>query len=98
MTAIQEKLTQFKQKQDEITAMYNETEPKKQELVQEFEKKAADLKAEYTAKIDELQKPLTNLVERYRAELKAWAGITDGEKGDVLSTLMAVHKVMGPKE
>lgn len=95
MTAIEEKFTYFKQKQAEITALYNEVEPKKQALIQEAQAKAKEIDVEYTAKIDELLKPLNNLTEKYKAELKAWAGITDGEKTNVLEMLMATHRLTG---
>ena len=98
MTQVQEKFTYFKQKQAEITALYNEVEPKKQALQREFDQKADDLKAEYSAKIDEIEKPLANAVAKYRAELKAWAGITDGEKMGVLEMLMAVQKISGGQQ
>jgi hypothetical protein len=41
-----------------------------------------------------LQRELANKAEVYKAELKAWAGLTDGEQFDVLSMLTAMATVL----
>jgi len=53
-------------------------------LNQELDKKKSILQKEYEEKILIESKDLMKEVETYRAEMKAWIGITDGERSDVL--------------
>lgn len=51
----------------------------------------------FTEKKTELIKlnaELQNKAETYKAEMKAWCGITEGEQADVIGILKAVKKVL----
>lgn len=58
-----------------------------------FDEKVAYFK-EKQSKIMELKRELDNQSALYKAELKAWAGITDGETMDVVTLLEAVKKTV----
>lgn len=77
-----DRVAYFEAKQKEILKLNQEFEIKKATIVQKVEEE-----------IRELQKPLIEAGERYRAELKAWIGITDGEKMNVLEVVKAIRTV-----
>ena len=56
--------------------------------VKYFEEKQAELM--------KLDNELTNKANVYKAEMKAWCGITDGEKASIIELLKAVKKVTTP--
>lgn len=93
MSMFQEKLTQFEAKKAEIAALDKEVAPKIEALQKEFQEKVESLKTEYNGLVNEAKRELDNASARYRAELKAWAGITEGETVEVLSVLKAMRKV-----
>ena len=93
MTALEQKLTYFKQKQTEILALEAEVMPKRQALQKEGNEKIQAVQEEYTQKMNELNAPLIAAGEKYKAELKAFCGITDGEKTNVLELLSAFAKL-----
>ena len=85
-----EKIEYFEKKQAEMLAFSAELNPKIEELEAEFASMVDQLKAEYQDKIDVVKKPLIEMGEIYRAELKVFAGFTDGEKTNVLDVVRFV--------
>lgn len=94
MSKLQEKIEEFKAKQDEIKKLHDEIEPKRQNLIQEYAKNQEEMQKVCNEKIIELMKPLLDLSEKYRAEMKAEFGITDGEKFNVLQVVELVSKAL----
>lgn len=92
MTALEQKITYFKQLQTEIMELHKEAESKTHALESEFKEKVTALEIEYTTKNNEVTRELDNKKEKYRAELKATFGMTDGEKTNVLDVIQAVQK------
>lgn len=82
MTEFADKIEYFKSKQAQMMAL--------QKVATE---KTSALKAEFEAKVMEAEKDLRNAYELYRAEVKAWCGITDGEKTNIIDLLEAMHKI-----
>ena len=94
MSKLSEQLDYFKRRQVEILEMETSIANDIQSMISEHEKKQTDLKKMYEDQIEELQKPLKNKAELYKAELKAWLGFTDGEKSNVLQMIEGVAKVI----
>lgn len=82
MSTLTEKLDYFKGKQKKIL-----------EMSEDFEKKKAEVVSEANAKLAELAAPLEKAKEEYKAELKAFAGVTDGERINVLDVIEMVGRV-----
>lgn len=82
MSQLKEKLDYFRVKQTDMMKLNAELEPKRREIQEEFNKRMTELNA-----------PLVKMGEEYKAELKAFCGITDGERTNVLELLSAVEKV-----
>lgn len=89
----EEILKSFRDRQKEILDLNQEIEPKKEALIREFKEKAAELENSYRVKVDELTKPLDHAREKYKADLKAFAGITDGEKTNVLDVVELILRM-----
>jgi len=90
---INEKIEHFTKRQEEITDLAAIFEGKKREIVQEFTQKKSELEKEYQDKIDAAAQELTKRKEEYKAELKAWVGITDGENANILDVVKLARTV-----
>jgi hypothetical protein len=93
MSMFQEKFTQFKAKKAELEKLDAEVAPKIEAIEKEFKEKLEVLKAEYNDRINEARRDFDNASSKYQAELKAWCGITEGEKAEVLLIVDAIRKV-----
>jgi dsDNA-specific endonuclease/ATPase MutS2 len=93
MNPVHEKIAYFKQKQTEILEINQGFEKRKAEILEQYQNAKKVLEEEAEQKLAEAQKPLQEAGEKYRAELKAFAGITDGEKSNVLDLIQAILKV-----
>ena len=85
----EEQVEAFKKKQAdimELQAKLKEAEAALQAQVEEYI-------AAHKGTVNEIGQKLERLMQEYRAELKAWVGITDGEKASVLDLVEAVKRV-----
>lgn len=82
----QEQISYFKAKQEEIMR-----------LSVEFEKKRHEIETRANAELESAQFPLRDAGEKYRAEMKAVFGVTDGERINVLDVVELIDKVSNPK-
>jgi hypothetical protein len=94
MKPIEVKISDFKAKQLEVRAAHAEFVVKEKQLLDEYNAKADAMKAEFEEKNDANSKEFRSLQEKYKAEVKATFGITDGEKSDILSVVEMVQKVL----
>ncbi len=92
MNPVQEKITYFKQKQAEIVTLNAEFEARRREIVEQYETATKILKEEAEQKLQTAEQPLKEAGEKYKAELKAFAGITDGERSNVLDLIQTIVK------
>lgn len=86
MENLHEKINYFNKKKMEIMAMNKVAEAE-----------AMKLRNEAEAKIGEAYAPVRKAAEEYKAEMKAWAGVTDGESADILSTIELIASMTTPK-
>lgn len=91
---IQEKITFLKAKQKEIIELNHFFEEKKKQILEEFDSKKSELEKTYQDKINAASFDLMKATETYRAEVKTWIGITDGEKINILDTVNMILKVI----
>ena len=93
MSAFTEKLTYLELKKAEIKAIDLRVAPRIAEIQKEFEEKVEALKSHYNDKVNEVKQELENESSKYRAELKAWCGITEGEQVDPIEVVKMVKKI-----
>ncbi len=94
MTTAETKIQEFKQKQVSILEMQLKTKEEVDKVIAEFKQKSEALQKEYQDKVNTLEQPTKNELEKYKAELKAWLGITDGENINVLQTAEAFLRLV----
>lgn len=87
------KLKQFDDKQAAILELSATAKKAEQELVAEFNGKVDALRELYEGRIKEAKFPLEDALAKYKAELKAFAGITDGEQSSVLDLVKTIRKI-----
>lgn len=87
MSAFDDKFYSLKGKQKELNDMDREIAAKIDGLQKEYKEKSDALATEYNAKITTERKDLDHKTANYRAELKAWCGVTEGEALDVLNVV-----------
>lgn len=80
----------LKAKQVEIEEINKKVEAKRSECQEKLETFAKGLQLE----VDELDKELQTKIAHYKAETKKHFGVCDGEKMNVVDTLVAFKKAM----
>lgn len=86
MENLHEKINYFNKKKGEIYL-----------AKQQADSEADKIRSEAEGKIGELYMPVRKMAEEYKAEMKAWAGVTDGESADILSTIELIVNLTTPK-
>ena len=93
MSQFREKVTYFNQKKREMLEVDKEIKIKLIELQDKAEKEIGVIREKFDAEKISLMAPLDKLRETYKAEVKAWCGITDGEAMNVVQMLEAVKRI-----
>ena len=89
MTTLEETLSYFKKKQDEIIGLHGEYAQKKEALEKEIETFVENKKRE----LNPLESKLNEATAKYKAEMKSQFGIADGENANVLQLVEAIIAV-----
>lgn len=93
LSSVESKIQEFTTKQVEILEMQIKSKEVADKLIAEFKAKSEALQKEYQDQINSVEQPTKNALEKYRAELKAWLGVTDGEQMNVLQLAMVFMKL-----
>lgn len=91
---LESKIREFKDKQAEIVRLNDEFQVDRKRIIGEFEDKKKELETKYQGMLTEAAKLLENAREKYKAELKSWVGITDGENANILDVVILAKTVM----
>lgn len=87
-----DKIQYFQNWQNDLRAKHPEIQAKVIEIEAEFKAKMEELQKVYAAKAKLAASAYDNSNAKYKAELKAWAGVTDGEPTDIVTLLSALAK------
>jgi hypothetical protein len=85
--SFESKVSYFEGKQKEITEAHDALNKEKQGF-ELWVRETAEFK-----KIETMERKAKQMAETYKAELKAWSGITDGENANILDLLKTMKRI-----